>query len=112
MDIGAMRIRITFQRAVVQVDAFANHKNAWENYFTCWATGSQKKGSEKADTAGQEVIQKETVDFTCRCCSELKAVQKDSFRIIFGEEIYDITSINPNGWKGTSIKFRCELAQR
>lgn len=112
MNIEAMRCRITFQQAQVQVDEYKNHKNVWTDYFTCWASGKHIKGTEDENSSGQQVIPQATVDFTCRCCSELKAVTTDSFRIQFGEDIYNIVDINPNAWKNNSLKFRCQLVQR
>lgn len=112
MNIEAMRCRITFQRAQVQVDKYKNHKNTWTDYFTCWATGAHTSGSEQTNEAGQQVIPQATVDFTCRCCSELKAVTKDGFRIRFGNDLYNIVDINPNAWKNNSLKFRCQLVKR
>ena len=112
MNIEAMRCRITFEQAEVHVDEYQNHRNEWVPYYTCWATGAHMSGSEQTNEAGQQVIPQATVDFTCRCCSELKAVAKDKFRVVFGGEIYNIVDINPNAWKNNSLKFRCQLVQR
>ena len=68
MDIGAMRIRILFQKQTAGVDEYRNHVNTWEDYFGCWATASYSSGDE-TNEAGQTVTQ-ESMDFTCRYCSE------------------------------------------
>ncbi|MBO5570904.1 MAG: phage head closure protein, partial [Clostridia bacterium] len=43
MNIAGMRIRITIQKNATVVDKYGNHKSAWTDYFTCWASASRDK---------------------------------------------------------------------
>lgn len=36
MNISKMNERITFQKNSVAVDAVGNHRNVWEDYFSCF----------------------------------------------------------------------------
>ena len=41
MNIAGMRVRITIQRNETMIDKYGNHKSAWTDYFTCWASASK-----------------------------------------------------------------------
>lgn len=51
----------------------------------------------------------ESLDFTCRYCSELSVVESTKYRIIAEGKTYNITYVNPMGYKRNSIKFNCKL---
>jgi SPP1 family predicted phage head-tail adaptor len=68
MNIAAMRVRVTFQKNAVTVDKYGNHKTGWTDYFSCWATVGTSTGSE---STGVVINPEESLDFTCRYCSEL-----------------------------------------
>ena len=72
MNIAAMNVKISFQKSSVVTDEIGNHTNEWVDYFSCYATVSDKTAHE-ADTAGQTVTS-ERMDFTVRYCSETAAV--------------------------------------
>ena len=46
MHIAGMRVRITIQKNETVTDRYGNHKNAWTDYFKCWATASNQTGKE------------------------------------------------------------------
>ena len=48
MDIALLNVKITVQKNETVVDAIGNHKNAWTDYHTCFATVSGEGGSEKS----------------------------------------------------------------
>ena len=48
MDIAAMNVQVTFQENGVVTDKIGNHKNAWEDCYTCFATISGESGREQA----------------------------------------------------------------
>lgn len=58
MNVALMNLRITFQKNTVVTDAIGNRKNAWEDYFSCYATISSESGAE-TETAGQTIPQAE-----------------------------------------------------
>ena len=49
------------------------------------------------------------LDFTCRYCSELSVVESTKYRILAEGKTYNITYVNPMGYKRNSIKFNCKL---
>jgi head-tail adaptor len=116
MNIAAMRVRVTFQKNAVTVDKYGNHKTGWTDYFSCWATvGSNTTmtgtgtGSE---STGVVIRAEESLAFTCRWCSELAVVESTKYRIICEDKIYNITYVNPMGFKKNSLKFNCELEKK
>ena len=95
MNIAAMRVRVTFQKNTVIVDKYGNHKTGWADYFSCWATVGTSSGSESSGV----VIY----------CSELADVESTKYRIIAEGRTYNITYVNPMGYKHNSLKFNCKL---
>lgn len=106
MDIGAMHERITFQKNTVVTDKYGNHKNTWIDYFSCWATVGTGSGTE---STGVVVNPEESLDFTTRWCSELAAVESTKYRIICEGMAYNISYVNPMGYRHNSLKFNCSL---
>lgn len=47
MDIALMNVRITFQKNEVVTDKIGNHKNAWSDFYSCYATVSGEGGGLK-----------------------------------------------------------------
>lgn len=110
MNVALMNLRITFQKNTVVTDAISNHKNAWEDYYSCYATISSESGSE-TETAGQTVPQANGA-FTVRYCKETAAVTSDGYRILYGDEIYNITNIDHQNNKRKSLKFWVQKVRR
>lgn len=78
----------------------------WADYFSCWATVGTSSGSE---SSGVVINPEESLDFTCRYCSELADVESTKYRIIAEGRTYNITYVNPMGYKHNSLKFNCKL---
>lgn len=107
MKIASMRIPVNFQKNTVMTDRYGNHKSTWTDYFKCWATvGTDSSGSE---TSGAVINPEESLNFTCRWCSELAVVGSTKYRITAEGKTYNITYVNPMGFKHNSIKFNCKL---
>ena len=51
MDIAALNVEVTFQKNMVVTDEVGNHKNSWEDYFTCHATVGTGTGTEATGAA-------------------------------------------------------------
>ena len=109
MDIAAMRVRVTFQKNAVTVDKYGNHTSGWTDYFTCWATVGTGTGSE---SDGEVINPEESLDFTCRYCSELAAVESTKYWILAEGHVYNITYVNPMGYRKNSLKFNCKLEKK
>ena len=110
MDISLMNTRITIQKNAVTVDAIGNHKSGWTDYFSCAATINGESGSE-SQTAGQ-TVENASCAFTVRWCSETAAVTETGYRILWQDELYNITAIDHQNNKRKSLKFRCQKERR
>ena len=57
MDAAALRSKVTFQKNEAVADKYGNHKNAWTDYYTCFATigGEGMAGSKEEQAAGTTV---------------------------------------------------------
>lgn len=110
MKIALMNLRILIQKNTTITDAIGNHRNEWQDYYSCYATISGEGGSEKAD-AGQTVANQSGA-FTVRWCEETDAVTSDGFRILYGGEIYNITRIDHQNNRHKSLKFWVEKVRR
>lgn len=112
MDIAALRTRITIQKSTVVVDQYGNHKSAWADYFMCWATAS-KSGMKADETQDAGHTQEaDRLDFTVRWSSETAAVDSKNYRVLLDGRIYNIVSIDEQGFRKYSRKFSCELVER
>ena len=110
MDIALLNARITFQKNTVSVDAIGNHLNTWADYFSCSATLGGESGSE-ANTAGL-TVEDARLSFTVRWCSETAVITTTGFRVIWNDELYNITAIDHQNNKHKSLKFWCEKVRR
>lgn len=110
MEIALLNVRITFQKNFVTVDAIGNHKNEWKDFYSCYATVSGEGGSEKA-VAGL-VVEDSDLSFTVRYCKKAAGITADRFRVLFGDSIYNIVSIDHMNYKKKGLKFKCEKVRR
>lgn len=110
MKVSLLNEKIMIQKSVVQSDSIGNRKNAWEDYYSCFATVGGESGNEKAE-AGQ-IVDGASITFTVRYCNQLVGIMSTGFRILFRGEIYNILSVDHMNWKKKSLKFRCEKARR
>ena len=110
MHIAGMRVRITIQKNETVTDRYGNHKAAWTDYFSCWATPSNQTGNE--DDEGSTVDEEDRMDFTVRYSSETAAVVSTKYRIVLQDRIYDIDHVDDMGFKRNSRKFHAHLVKR
>ena len=110
MNVALMNLRITFQKNSVVTDAIGNHKNSWEDYFSCYATISSESGAE-TENAGQTIPQANGA-FTVRYCKETAAVTSDGYRICCGDDLYNIAYIDHQNNKRKSLKFWVQKVRR
>lgn len=66
MNIELLNVRIKLLQNAVTVDEIGNHKNGWQEYYSCYATVSAEGGKE--DTAAAQTVEADTIDFTLRYC--------------------------------------------
>ena len=110
MDIGALRVKIMFQKSSTVVDRIGNRKSEWVDYYGCHATVSGENGSE-SETAGI-TVDNAGIAFTVRFCLAVSAVNVTGYRILFQEELYDIVAIDHLQFKKNALKFRCRKVRR
>ena len=112
MNIAGMRVRITIQKSATQEDRYGNHTSVWVNYFTCWATAVTSGLSSREEEAAGHTVEADRLDMTVRWSSETAAVDSKQYRILLGDRIYNILSIDEMGFHKNSRKFHTELAER
>ena len=110
MNIAGLNVRIMIQKNETLTDHIGNHRSAWQNYFSCWATASDQTGDEGEEAS--QTKEEDRIDFTVRYCSETAAVTAKGYRILLGERIYNITHIDDMGFKKNSRKFQTKLEAR
>ena len=110
MNIAAMNVRVTIQKNEVVKDKYGNHANTWVDFYTCWATPVQSGGSEKQEAGTTNST--DASDFTVRYAKCLEGLDSTKIRIRLGDAIYNVTAIDPMGFKHNSLKFKCEKVKR
>ena len=112
MNIAGMRVRIIIQKNETVIDKYGNHKSAWTDYFTCWASAS--KGNTKADEmeAAGHTEEEDRMNFTVRWSSETDAVDSKHYRILLYGRIYNIVSVDDMGFRRKGRKITAELVER
>ena len=110
MDVAALNVRVTFQVNETVTDKYGNHKNAWTDYYSCYATISGETGKEQAVVG--ETVENTDMNVTVRYCSEMAAVTSTKYRIVFGDELYDILAVDHLNFKKNALKFKCRKVRR
>ena len=112
MNIAGLRVRVTFQKNETAVDRYGNHKAAWTDYFSCWATATRSgKSAEETQNAGY-TQEADRLDITVRWSSETAAINAKQYRVLLDGRIYDILGIDEMGFRHNSRKFFCKLTER
>lgn len=110
MDIGALNERILFQKNEVISDEIGNHINKWTDYYSCFATISGEGGTEKQETG--QTIEATDISFTIRWCKKASKITSTCFRVIFRDEIYNVTLVDHLNFKKNALKFKCQKVRR
>ena len=113
MDIALMNEKVTFQKNVPEVDAIGNHKNAWEDFYTCHATigGEGLASSMEKEEAGT-IVEDVGMTVTVRYCKKASEMGFTTHRLIFRGEMYDITNVDHMNFKKKCLKFSCRKVRR
>ena len=112
MNIAGLRVRITIQKNETVVDKYGNHKSEWRDYFTCWATAITSGLSSSEDESAGLTVEADRLDITVRYSSETARVNSKQYRVLLGDRIYNILSIDEMGFKHNSRKLHTELTER
>jgi hypothetical protein len=106
MNIAAMRCGSPSRRTVSRLTSTETTKRAGRIITPAGRRSARAPGSE---SGGVVINPEESLDFTCRYCSELASVESTKYRIIAEGKTYNITYVNPMGYKHNSLKFNCKL---
>ncbi|MBR0160546.1 MAG: phage head closure protein [Oscillospiraceae bacterium] len=112
MNISGLRVRITIQKNETVTDRYGNHKSVWQDFFTCWATAVTSGLSSSEEEAAGHTVEADRLDMTVRWSSETAAVDSKGYRILLGDRIYNILSIDEMGFRHNSRKLHTELSER
>ena len=112
MNIAGLRTRITFQKNETVVDRYGNHPSAWTDFFSCWATAVTSGLSSSEGEAAGHTVEADRLDITVRYSSETAVVNSKQYRILLGDRIYNILSIDEMGFKHNSRLFHTVLVER
>ena len=108
--ISEMNERILFQKSSAGKDKNGNHVLNWTDFYSCAAYANNLSGKEYWEAA--QLNAQTDMYFMVRFCSELKSIDTEHFRIIFREEIYNITFIDNIQYRNKTLKIRVAKAVR
>ena len=113
MHVALMNEKVTFQKNTVTTDAIGNHKNSWEDFYSCHATigGEGLASSKEKDVAGT-VVEDVGMTVTVRYCKKASKIGSATHRLVFQGEIYDITNVDHMNFKKKCLKFICRKVRR
>ena len=93
MEIGTLNQRITILEHRTVVDEIGNHITKWEETFSLWAKVIVKTASETTDAGVTKEVQK--LEFLVRQSPASLNINSTNFRILFRNNIYNVTRITP-----------------
>ena len=106
MNVALMNEKVTFQKNVLVADIIGNHKNDWEDFYTCHATiGGEGMASSKEKEAAGTIVEDVGMTVTIRYCKKASEIGSTTHRIIFRDDIDDITNVDHMNFKKKSLKF-------
>lgn len=113
LNVSLMNEKVTFQKNTVITDSIGNRKNAWEDFYTCYATiGGEGMASSKEKEEAGTIIEDTGMTVTIRYCKKASEICSTTHRIIFRDEIYDITNVDHMNFKKKCLKFSCRKVRR
>lgn len=113
MDAALLNEKVIFQKNEVFVDDVGNHRNAWTDYYACFATigGEGLASSKEEETAGM-TVEDVRMTLTVRYCRKVVDIVSTGYRLLFRREIYDIVNVDHMNFKKHSLKFTCRKVRR
>lgn len=108
--IETMRERITIQKSRTGNDKNGNHVLIWEDYYSCAAYVNNLSGNEY--WAAAQVNAQTDLYFIIRYCSEVSGLDSEHFRIVFRDQIYNISFVDNVQYQNKTVKLRASLVKR
>lgn len=106
MEIGKLNQRITVLEHRTVIDEIGNHITKWEETFSLWASVTTKSVTETTDAGVTKEVQK--LEFLIRQSPASLNINSTAFRVLFRNNIYDITGITPFYDLGRYMKIEGE----
>lgn len=110
MDIALLNVKIVIEKNEVMVDEIGNRRNAWAEYYSCFATVGGESGRETS-VAGITVDDSD-ISFSIRYCKKASFINNTEYRVVFEGETYNILSVDHMNYKKKSLKIRCQKVRR
>lgn len=110
MDIALLNVKIKIEKNVVVVDEIGNRKNAWTEYYSCFATVGGEGGRETFVIG--TIVDDSDISFSIRYCKRASFINNTEYRVLFNGEIYNIVAVDHMNYKKKSLKLRCQKARR
>ena len=102
--INEMKERIFFQKSSSKKDKNGNRVLNWTDFYSCAAYANNMSGEEY--WAAAQINSQTDMYFKVRYCSELKDLNTEKYRIVFRDEIYNITFIDNIQYSNKTLKIR------
>lgn len=113
MNIAPLNQKVTFQKYAPTVDEYGNHKNTWQDYYTCFATiGGENLASSRENAVAATIVEDFQMTATVRYCQKTAAVTATGYRIKLNGELYNITNIDHLNYRKKALKFICAKERR
>ena len=113
LDVSLRNEKVTLQKNVVVADVIGNHKNVWEDFYTCHAAiGGEGMASSKEKEEAGTIVEDVGMTVTIRYCKKASEIGSTTHRIIFKGEIYDITNVDHMNFRKKCLKFSCRKVRR
>ena len=113
MEVAAMRSKVTFKKNETVTDRYGNHKNAWTDYYSCFATiGGEGLASSKEEQAAGTTVEDFSMTVTVRYCAKAATITSTGYRIVFEGELYNIENIDHLNYRKRALKFLCRKERR
>lgn len=94
-------------------DSIGNHRNGWEDFYICHATiGGEGMASSKEKEEAGTIVEDVCMTVTIRYCQKVSEIGSTTHRIIFKDEIYDITNVDHMNFRKKCLKFSCRKVRR
>ena len=110
MDVVLLNVKIVIEKNEVMVDEIRNRRNAWTEYYSCFATVGGEGGRETS-VAGITVDDFD-ISFSIRYCKKASFINNTEYRVVFEGETYNILSVDHMNYKKKSLKIRCQKVRR
>lgn len=110
MRIGEWKEKITLQKSKAVVDSNGNHILKWEDWYRCSAYVNNLSGKEYWEAA--QVNAQTDVYFIIRYCSEVKQLNSECYRVVFRNQLYNITFVDNIQYQNKRVKLRATLVKR